>query len=137
MSKTKDLLYTREHEWVKLEPNTNHDPFHLYTVGITDFAQSQLGDIVYVDIYTSNESVSANDVFGTIEAVKTVSDLFMPLTGTVHINPAIEDNPELVNTDPYGEGWLIQIEIPHEADSNLENEIDDLLNWEEYKKLIE
>lgn len=129
-----DLKYTKEHEWIKLEVNDSHNPFELYRVGITDFAQSQLGDIVYVDVDTENEMVSANEVFGTIEAVKTVSDLFMPLSGIVYINPAIIDNPELVNTDPYGEGWLIQIEVPH-GDEN-ESEWDELLSAEEYGKLI-
>lgn len=132
-----ELKYTKDHEWVRQEPNDNHNSFKLYTVGITDFAQSQLGDIVYVDVDTVDDTVDAHDVFGTIEAVKTVSDLFMPLTGIVHINQAIEDDPELVNTDPYGEGWIIQIEVPHEADINLEDEWNELLNAEQYKNLTE
>ena len=137
MNIPEDLKYTRDHEWVRQEPNDNQNPFELYTVGITDFAQSQLGDIVYVDVDTIDETVDAHDVFGTIEAVKTVSDLFMPLTGIVHINPTIEDKPELVNTDPYGEGWLIQIEVPHDADINLEDEWNELLTPSQYKALTQ
>jgi glycine cleavage system H protein len=100
-----DLLYTEEHEWIRIEGT-------IATVGITDFAQDQLGDIVYVEIETEGDSLEQNEVFGTVEAVKTVSDLFMPLSGTVtEFNSALEDNPEVVNSDPYGEGWMIKIEL--------------------------
>lgn len=101
-------------------------------VGVTDFAQGELGDIVFLEIETEGETLDRDETFGTVEAVKTVSDLFMPLTGTVsEINTALEDEPELVNKDPYGEGWLIKIEM---KDSS---ELDDLLSAEEYKELIE
>ena len=120
----KDLKYTKEHEWVRLEQG-------IAFVGITDFAQSQLGDIVYVDIDSLDEDVEKDDVFGSIEAVKTVSDLFSPLSGkVVDMNPKVEDEPELVNNDPYGDGWLVKIEISDES------EIEDLLSFEEYEKLI-
>src|SRR5579862_517964 len=99
------LKYTKDHEWVKIEGDTA-------TVGITEFAQRELGDIVYVDIISVGKEVSKEDVFGTVEAVKTVSDLFMPVTGTVtDINPALDSQPELVNTDPYGEGWMVKMTI--------------------------
>lgn len=127
-----DLKYTKEHEWIRLEPNENHDPFKIYTIGITDYAQSALGDIVYVDVDTVDDTLDADEVFGTIEAVKTVSDLFMPVGGTViEFNEALEDNPELVNTDPYGEGWIIKVEMSNNV------ELNDLLSAEEYKNLIE
>ena len=100
-----DLKYTKDHEWVKIEGNTA-------TVGITSFAQWELGDIVYVDVDTLDDSVEKDEVFGSVEAVKTVSDLFMPLTGEViEFNEGLEDEPELVNKDPYGEGWMIKIAI--------------------------
>ncbi len=100
-----DLFYTAEHEWVRIEGN-------IATVGITAFAQDQLGDIVYVEIETEGEEIAQNEVFGTVEAVKTVSDLFMPLSGTVaEFNSSLEDTPELVNSDPYGDGWMIKIEL--------------------------
>lgn len=99
------LKYTKEHEWVRIEGN-------IATVGITDFAQGELGDIVFVDVDTEGEDLDKDEVFGSIEAVKTVSDLFMPLSGTVsEVNPKIEDEPELINNDPYGDGWLIKLEI--------------------------
>lgn len=105
-----ELKYTKEHEWVRVEGNTA-------TVGITDHAQSELGDIVYVEVETIGETVEANDVFGTIEAVKTTSDLFMPLTGTVvEVNALLTDEPELVNTDPYGDGWIMKMTIENIAD---------------------
>ena len=107
-----DLKYTKDHEWVKIEGNTA-------TVGITDFAQSELGDIVYVEIETEGEELGQEEVFGSVEAVKTVSDLFMPLSGTiVEFNTALEADPEAVNKDPYGKGWMIKIEMsnPSEAD---------------------
>lgn len=119
-----DLKYTKDHEWVKVEGDTA-------TVGITDYAQGELGDIVYVDVDTLDEEVEKDDVFGTVEAVKTVSDLFMPLSGEViEFNEALEDEPEVVNKDPYGKGWMIKIKI---SDSS---EIDDLLSAEEYKESL-
>jgi glycine cleavage system H protein len=100
-----DLKYTKDHEWVKIEGNTA-------TVGITSFAQGELGDIVYVDVDTLDDSVEKDEVFGSVEAVKTVSDLFMPLTGEViEFNEGLEDEPEIVNKDPYGKGWMIKIAI--------------------------
>ena len=119
-----DLKYTKDHEWVKVEGT-------VATVGVTDFAQGELGDIVYVDIDTLDEEVAKDDVFGTVEAVKTVSDLFMPLSGEVaEFNEELEDNPELVNTDPYGSGWMIKINITDES------QVEDLLSAEAYKELI-
>ena len=100
-----NLLYSKDHEWIKVEGE-------IATVGITDFAQSELGDIVFVDVDTVEESLDKEAVFGTIEAVKTVSDMFMPVAGeVVEVNEALEDNPELVNSDPYGEGWTVKIKI--------------------------
>lgn len=105
-----DLLYTKDHEWVKIDGD-------IATVGVTDFAQGELGDIVYVEIETEGESIDAGEVFGTVEAVKTVSDLFMPLSGeVVEVNEALESNPEVVNSDPYGEGWMIKIKISDKGD---------------------
>ncbi|MCB0460091.1 MAG: glycine cleavage system protein GcvH [Flavobacteriaceae bacterium] len=119
-----DLKYTKDHEWVKIDGDTA-------TVGITDFAQSELGDIVYVDVDTVDETVDQEQVFGTVEAVKTVSDLFMPLSGEViEFNSALEDNPEKVNTDPYGEGWMIKIKI---SDSS---QIESLLDADAYKEIV-
>lgn len=114
-----DLQYTKDHEWIKISGNQA-------VVGITDFAQGELGDIVYVDISTVGQTVNAGDVFGTVEAVKTVSDLFMPITGKVlEVNPALDANPEKVNEDPYGEGWMIKLEIS--------GSVDGLLSASEYK----
>ena len=125
MNLPSDLKYTKDHEWIKIEEN-------IATVGITDFAQGELGDIVYVDVDTLDDTVEEGEVFGSVEAVKTVSDLFMPLTGEViEFNEELEDEPELVNTDPYGKGWMIKLEI---SDSN---QIEDLLDAEAYKKLIQ
>ena len=105
MNIPEELRYTTDHEWIKIEGNTG-------IVGITDFAQSELGDIVFIDITTRGEEVDQNEVFGTIEAVKTVSDLFMPIKGKVlEVNPSLESTPEKVNEDPYGDGWLIKLEI--------------------------
>lgn len=119
-----DLKYTKDHEWVKVEGDTA-------IVGITDFAQSELGDIVYVDIDTLDESVEKDEVFGSVEAVKTVSDLFMPLTGEViEFNEGLEDAPENVNSDPYGEGWMIKIKI---SDAS---QLDTLLDADAYKELV-
>lgn len=118
------LKYTKDHEWVKIEGN-------IATVGITDFAQGELGDIVYVDVDTLDDTVEEGEVFGSVEAVKTVSDLFMPLTGEViEFNDELEDDPELVNSDPYEKGWMIKLEISDEA------QIEDLLDAEAYKSLI-
>ncbi|TKC04163.1 glycine cleavage system protein GcvH [Pedobacter frigoris] len=119
-----ELKYTKDHEWVKVEGNEAH-------IGITDFAQRELGDIVYIDINTVGDEVSKDEVFGTVEAVKTVSDLFMPVTGTVaEVNAALNDNPELVNSDPYGEGWMVKVTV-----SDL-SEVDGLLDAEAYKALV-
>ena len=119
-----DLKYTKDHEWIKVEGN---EAF----IGITEFAQKELGDIVYIDINTLGKDVEAESVFGTVEAVKTVSDLFMPVTGTVlEINPALDNAPELVNTDPYGEGWMVKIALKNPAD------VDALLSADAYKKII-
>lgn len=119
-----ELKYTKDHEWVRVEGDEA-------VIGITDFAQRELGDIVFVDINTVGDEVAANDVFGTIEAVKTVSDLFMPTTATVlAVNEAIDASPELVNSDPYGEGWIIRVRLANPAD------VDGLLSAEEYKSEI-
>lgn len=118
------LRYTKDHEWIKLEGNTA-------TVGITEFAQSELGDIVYVDIDSVGKSFDAEAIFGTVEAVKTVSDLFLPLSGTINeVNRALTNQPELVNTDPYGEGWMIKMTVSDAAQYN------NLLTSEAYQKLI-
>ena len=125
MNIPEELKYTEEHEWIRLEGN-------IATVGITDFAQSELGDIVYIEVDTLDSEINSNDVFGTVEAVKTVSDLFMPITGKViEVNPSLEDKPELVNEDPYGEGWIIKIHITEES------QIDSLLSPSDYKNLID
>ncbi|WOC40974.1 glycine cleavage system protein GcvH [Polaribacter sp. HL-MS24] len=119
-----NLKYTKDHEWIKIEGN-------IATVGITDFAQGELGDIVYVDVDTLDDTVEEGDVFGSVEAVKTVSDLFMPLTGEVcEFNEALEDDPELVNTDPYEKGWMIKIAFTDDS------QIDALLDADAYKDLI-
>ena len=100
-----DLRYTKDHEWIRLEGN-------VATIGITDFAQHELGDIVYVDISTTGKTLAAEEIFGTVEAVKTVSDLFLPVAGTVTgVNPILEKQPELVNSDPYGDGWMIKLTV--------------------------
>lgn len=104
-----DVKYTKDHEWIRLEGN-------VATIGITDFAQHELGDIVYVDINTVGKSLAAEAVFGTVEAVKTVSDLFLPVEGTINeVNPLLEKQPELVNTDPYGDGWMIKMTVSDPA----------------------
>lgn len=119
-----NLYYTKDHEWIKFEND-------YAVIGITDFAQKELGDIVYLDIHTLNETVEKENVFGTVEAVKTVSDLFIPVTGVVfEINALINNNPELVNKDPYGDGWIIKIKPKNEEDNQ------DLLSVKAYKKLI-
>lgn len=124
MNIPEELKYTKDHEWVKIEGD-------VATVGITDFAQSELGDIVYVDVDTLDETVEADEVFGSVEAVKTVSDLFMPVTGEiVEFNEELEDEPESVNTDPYGRGWMIKVKV-----SDI-SEIENLLDAEGYKTII-
>lgn len=105
-----ELRYTKDHEWISLEGN-------VATVGITDFAQSELGDIVFVDINTVGKALEAEAIFGTVEAVKTVSDLFLPLAGTIlEVNPLLDKKPELVNTDPYGDGWMVKLTVANPAD---------------------
>jgi glycine cleavage system H protein len=119
-----ELKYTKEHEWVRVEGNTA-------IIGITAFAQGELGDIVYVEVDTLDEEVTQDQVFGTVEAVKTVSDLFSPLSGTViELNPDLADNPELVNTDPYGAGWMIKLDIKNAG------ELDGLMDAAAYAELI-
>ncbi|MEE1946888.1 glycine cleavage system protein GcvH [Pedobacter sp. KR3-3] len=119
-----ELKYTKDHEWVKVSGNEA-------VIGITDFAQRELGDIVYIDINTVGTEVSKEDVFGTVEAVKTVSDLFMPLTATVlEVNNDLNDNPELVNSDPYGKGWMVKVAITNVAD------VEGLLSADQYKELV-
>jgi len=119
-----ELKYTKDHEWVKVEGTTA-------IIGITDFAQGELGDIVYVEVDTLDETVEKEAVFGTVEAVKTVSDLFSPISGEIiEFNEALEDTPELVNSDPYGQGWMIKMTIQES------NELEALLSAEEYKVLI-
>lgn len=119
-----DLKYTKDHEWIKIEGDTA-------IVGITDFAQGELGDIVYVEVESLDDTLEKEAVFGSVEAVKTVSDLFMPLSGeVVEFNEILEEEPELVNTDPYGKGWMIKISI---ADNS---QLDDLLDAEAYQEII-
>lgn len=119
-----ELKYTKDHEWVKIEGD-------VATVGVTDFAQGELGDIVYVEVETVDETLEREEIFGTVEAVKTVSDLFLPLSGEIiAFNESLEDEPEKVNSDPYGDGWMIKIKI---SDAS---EVDDLLSDADYKELI-
>ena len=119
-----ELKYTKDHEWIRVEGSDAY-------IGITEFAQRELGDIVYVDITSKGKEVNREDVFGTVEAVKTVSDLFMPLTGTVNeTNPALDSQPELVNTDPYGQGWMVKISIKDTA------EVGELLSADDYQALV-
>ena len=119
-----NLKYTKDHEWLRVEGNTGY-------VGITDFAQGELGDIVFIEIETLGETLKKEDVFGTIEAVKTVSDMFMPVSGEIlEVNQALEDTPEVVNKDPYGAGWMIKIELSNPA------EVNGLLTAEKYKELL-
>ncbi len=120
-----NLKYTKDHEWIRVEGEEAY-------IGVTDFAQSELGDIVFIEIETEGEKLEKEEVFGTIEAVKTVSDMFMPVTGEVlEVNPALEDSPDVVNKDPYGEGWMIKISIDDAS------ELDQLLDAGQYKALIE
>lgn len=124
MNTPSELKYTKDHEWVKIEGN-------VATIGITDFAQGELGDIVYVDVDTVDDEINGGDVFGSVEAVKTVSDLFLPISGKVtEFNAALEDQPELLNSDPYGDGWIIKLEIAEDADQS------ELLSAEEYQAII-
>lgn len=117
-----ELKYTKDHEWVRIEGDIAH-------IGITDFAQRELGDIVYIDVNTVGQTVNAGDIFGTVEAVKTVSDLYMPVTGEIlEVNPQLEGSPELVNTDPYGEGWMVKIRIS--------GSVDTLMSDADYKSLV-
>lgn len=119
-----DLKYTKDHEWVKIEGDTA-------TIGITDFAQSELGDIVYVEVETVDETLDAEEIFGTVEAVKTVSDLFLPLSGEIiEFNESLEDEPEMVNSDPYGAGWMIKLKF---SDAS---QVDNLLSADDYKALV-
>ena len=119
-----NLKYTKDHEWVSLDGE-------IATVGITDFAQKELGDIVYVEVETLDQSLDKDDVFGTVEAVKTVSDLFLPVSGEIiEFNEELESNPESVNTDPYGKGWMVKIKVSNVDDFN------DLLDSQAYKELI-
>ena len=118
------LHYTKDHEWISIEDG-------IATVGVTDFAQSELGDIVYVEVETLDEQIGMSEVFGTVEAVKTVSDLFMPLSGTIiEFNESLEDEPEMVNEDPYGKGWMIKIKLDNPG------EVSELLDAAAYKELI-
>lgn len=124
MNLPEQLKYTKDHEWISLDGD-------VATVGITDFAQKELGDIVYVEVETFDQDMEADEVFGTVEAVKTVSDLFLPLAGTiVEFNEELETTPEVVNADPYGKGWMIKVKVTDVADFNK------LMSAEDYKKLI-
>ena len=124
MNTPSELKYTKDHEWVKIEGN-------VATIGITDFAQGELGDIVYVDVDTVDDEIEGGEVFGSVEAVKTVSDLFLPISGKViEFNSELEDQPELLNTDPYGKGWIIKLEIAADVDQS------ELLSAEEYQAII-
>ena len=119
-----ELKYTKDHEWIRVEGGEAY-------IGITEFAQRELGDIVYVDITSVGKEVASEDVFGTVEAVKTVSDLFMPVTGTVlEVNPKLDSQPELVNTDPYGDGWMVKISLANAAD------VDGLLTADAYQAIV-
>ena len=124
MNFPENLKYTKDHEWILVEGNTA-------TVGITDFAQGELGDIVFIDITTEGETLDAHAMFGSVEAVKTVSELFMPVSGEIsEVNPGLEDSPEAVNSDPYGDGWMVKINLSNPS------EIDGLMSADEYKALI-
>ena len=124
MKYPENVKYTKDHEWISIEGD-------IATIGVTDFAQQELGDIVYVDIDTKGKALAAEEVFGTIEAVKTVSDLFLPVAGTItEVNPLLESEPEKVNTDPYGEGWIIKLKVEDP------NTISNLMSAEAYEKLV-
>lgn len=125
MNIPEDLKYTRDHEWIKVDGDVAY-------IGITDYAQKELGDIVYVEIETEGETLEKEDVFGTIEAVKTVSDMYMPVSGEVmEVNPELESTPETVNQDPYGKGWMVKIQLSNPM------EIDDLMNAADYAKMLD
>ena len=124
MNIPENLLYTKDHEWIRVEGETGY-------LGVTDFAQGELGDIVFVEIETVGETLGKEEVFGTIEAVKTVSDMFMPVAGEIlELNPALENSPDVVNKDPYGKGWMIKIRITNPS------ELSELLSAEKYKALL-
>jgi glycine cleavage system H protein len=124
MNVPENLLYTKDHEWLRVEGDTAY-------AGVTDFAQGELGDIVFIEIETLGETLEKEEVFGTIEAVKTVSDMFMPVSGEIlEVNPALEDTPDVVNKDPYGKGWMVKIKITNPV------ELKDLLSPEKYKALL-
>ncbi|ACU08509.1 Glycine cleavage system H protein [Flavobacteriaceae bacterium 3519-10] len=124
MNTPSELKYTKDHEWVRIDGN-------VATIGITDFAQGELGDIVFVDVDTVDDELSAGDVFGSVEAVKTVSDLFLPVSGTVvELNSELESQPELLNSDPYGKGWIIKLEIGDDADTS------ELITAEQYQESL-
>ncbi|MEO5647096.1 MAG: glycine cleavage system protein GcvH [Chitinophagaceae bacterium] len=124
MTFPQELKYTKEHEWLSLDGD-------IATIGITEFAQRELGDIVYVEIETKGKVLPSETIFGTVEAVKTVSDLFLPVSGTItEVNPALSSQPELVNTDPYGEGWMIKMQVDHPAD------VEKLMDAAAYEKLV-
>ncbi len=124
MNTPAELKYTKDHEWIKVEGDTA-------TIGITDYAQGELGDIVFVDVDTVDEELNEGDVFGSVEAVKTVSDLYLPVSGTVlEVNADLEDQPELLNTDPYGKGWIIKLKVSDAAD------LSTLLSAEEYQEVV-
>lgn len=119
-----NLLYTKDHEWLRVEGNTGY-------VGVTDFAQGELGDIVFIEIETLGETLAKEEVFGTIEAVKTVSDMFMPVSGEIlEVNPALEESPDVINKDPYGKGWMVKIKI------NNPSEVNSLLTAEKYSAML-
>jgi glycine cleavage system H protein len=119
-----NLRYTKDHEWIKVQGDEA-------TIGITDFAQHELGDIVYVEIETTGQQLNAGDIFGTVEAVKTVSDLYLPVNGTItEVNPQLNSNPELVNTDPYGQGWMVKMKLANASDT------ESLMNNEAYQQLV-
>jgi len=119
-----DLLYTKDHEWIRIEGDSGY-------IGVTDFAQGELGDIVFIEIETLGETLKKEEVFGTIEAVKTVSDMFMPVSGEIlEVNPVLEDSPDTVNKDPYGNGWMVRIRITDQS------EVNELLSAEAYKALL-
>jgi glycine cleavage system H protein len=124
MSYPQELKYTKDHEWMRIDGD-------IATIGITAFAQGELGDIVYIDINTVGKELAAEEVFGTVEAVKTVSDLFLPVAGTItEVNPSLEANPELVNSDPYGAGWMVKVKLTNAVDA------DALMNAADYEKLV-
>jgi glycine cleavage system H protein len=124
MNVPENLLYTKDHEWLRVEGNTGF-------IGVTDFAQGELGDVVFIEIETVGETLAKEEVFGTIEAVKTVSDMFMPVSGEIlELNPALEESPDVVNKDPYGKGWMVKIKITNPS------EVNDLLSADKYKALL-